>query len=275
MTQDEEKTGTQIDLGDDLIERTAMIPGVVAPAAKPSEETIDDKLETARILAAEGMLEEAKQTLHAVLREDPGNVLARVRLTEIHDLELKNIFEGTPKRKQRVPHPSPDKAVEDSEAIARQLDLDLGLGIFHESDPAISIKIAEPQPALGTQDQLDVGIAFLQMEQPHAAIDCLKNAARKITSEDPNAWKFRNSVTCLLAQALLEAGRPFEAVLELDSVLSDLEIPPPEKAEALYWIARAQERAGNKQIAIEWFEKLAALKPSYRDVEDRLNRLYA
>lgn len=275
MTQDEEKTGTQIDLGDDLIERTAMIPGVVAPTAKPSEETIDDKLETARILAAEGMLEEAKQALHTVLREDPGNVLARVRLAEIHDIELKHIFEGTPKRKQRMPHPSPDMALVDSEAIARQLDLDLGLGIFNEGDFAISIKIAEPQPALGTQDQLDVGIAFLLMEQPNAAIDCLRNAARKITSEDPNSWKFRNSATCLLAQALLEAGRPFEAVLELNSVLSDLEIPPPEKAEALYWIARAQERAGNKQIAIEWFEKLAALKPSYRDVEDRLSRLYA
>ena len=97
---------TKIDLGEDLVEKTRMLPILNRPKGSSSEspvdlvqksipttpETIEDRLQTAKILINEGFLEEAKKQLHQILIAHPGNSFAQRFLEDIQKIELKTIF---------------------------------------------------------------------------------------------------------------------------------------------------------------------------------------
>src|SRR5438067_805610 len=126
--------GTRVDLGDDLLsEKTRVLPGMdPTVVSSPPSATMEDHFESAKILLAEGLPEEAKKILRQILRSDPGHVLAKKTLNEIHDLELKQIF-GSEKPRRRVGEkPTQPLSVLDSQQILRQLDRDLGLGTIEQ-----------------------------------------------------------------------------------------------------------------------------------------------
>src|SRR4051794_3122912 len=97
-----DSTRTTVDLGDDLLERTAShtansfhIPKPVddvhvesAPPLPTTADEIADQLQSAKILVNEGLVEEGKKLLRRILIADPRNLLARKRLDEIQELEL-------------------------------------------------------------------------------------------------------------------------------------------------------------------------------------------
>jgi hypothetical protein len=301
----DERDGTRIDLGDDLLEKTGSLvsqrrpelspPPILAaedaelleeeepaPPAPKTEDEIQDHLESARILASEGLLEEAKRILRRIILADPHHVAARKKLEEIHELELKQIFsESYTNRFLRKKKKSLGWI--DSEAVMRQLDRDLKLGVFNEGEAgeslALELSLFEDREGLErfgvkldkdlagstARDRLDIGIGFLEMDLHDLAARQFKAAAR-----DP---EHALAATGLLAYALILSGRSFEATLTLEPVLGDSEIPREEKLDFIYLMGRAQERLQNRALALEWYGAAREIEPRYRDVEERIRLL--
>lgn len=155
---------TRVDLGDDLLEKTAVLampdaakeqgPPPLAPSrpqghssrnsyaprveAVPTgpirSEDISDHLESARILMGENLVEDAKRLLRRILLADPHRVAARQMLEEIHEIELRQIFGDSDLPRRKSLRGIPETAVERSaDAVMRDLDRDLGLETFDES----------------------------------------------------------------------------------------------------------------------------------------------
>src|SRR4051812_7771187 len=93
-TKEFTQTGTSVDLGEDLLESTNTQSPI---QTKPEilDHQIEDQYESARILANEGLVEEAKKVLRRIILLDPAHVAARKKLQEIQSQEMKNIFQET------------------------------------------------------------------------------------------------------------------------------------------------------------------------------------
>lgn len=287
--------GTRIDLGDDLLERTAILPMPVAPepppAAEPepvveeriplpsTPEEIDDQLQTARILIGENLVEEAKKVLRRILIADSSNFPARKMLDEVHELELKQIFgEESPQLRYLKGAPREAPAVADAERVMRTLDTDLGLGVFQDAGTSAPAELSlfsdkKTLEAFGRTvdgilagsspaDHVDLGIAFFEMGLYDLAASRFRSAAR-----DPD---HQASGRTLEALALIAGGRPFEAVMVLEPLIGDAEVPRDAKLDAFYLMGRAYELLGKPTVALEWYEQVRATHPSYRDLVDRI-----
>jgi tetratricopeptide (TPR) repeat protein len=262
--------GTVVDLGDDLLESSAP---AVESAPKPEASGVDaveDQLKSATILLNEGFTEDAKRVLRKILIDDPHHVPARKKLDEIHELELKQIFNEAPARPR--PRRGPQAQYFSSDQVLRKLDEDLGLGLGLElsllrEDEALERfahdlerELADVSP----RDRLDIGIGFLEMGLYGVAIPQFRAAAR---SEGHLL-----AASALLSYALILWGRPFEATETLEPLLSDSEIPEPEKLELCYLMGRANEELGKSGAAAQWYLRVQETDPHYRDVPERLRR---
>ena len=296
------RTGvTQVDLGDDLLQEPTGISTLSSRQTEQSDllerdhpvistrlsssEDIHDQLESARILMGEGLLDEAKRILRKVVLADPHQVLARKRLDEIHEIELKQIFGQSrpPRRTHRDVEQEEDLNSIDSEAIMRRLDEDLRLGIFdHERNgesQAAELSLFQDRVQMEkfaheldrelagstARDRMDIGIAFLEMGLYDLAIRQFNIASRDTVELLP--------ATALLSQALILAGRPFEATLRLGPILEDSEILPHTKIDFLYLMARACEGLKKTESAAQWYQQLLQTDPHYRDAEERMERI--
>ncbi len=283
LTSQSEKTGTSIDLGEDLLEKTrtkesSSIDESVddddnAYAAKSPisvGESTDDLIQSAQILLREGLAEEAKRILHQVLRKDPANVTARNLLGQIHEQELKQIFYDEPVRRQK-------KSVLDGdhEKVLQELDRDLKLGILNlEDQPSLfkdsagidsfAEKIEESYINASPRDRMDLGIAFLEMGVFELAVRQFRAAQR--SSSDTLA------ATALLAYALILNGKAFEASLTLEAVLGDISLELNQKIEFFYLMGRANESLNRIKLATEWYQDVLNIDPTYRDTEERIRR---
>jgi tetratricopeptide (TPR) repeat protein len=301
---DGERTSqTTVDLGDDLLERTAVhtsgafhIPAPVDDVQTPAERTpslpstaeeIDDQLQSAKILVNEGLIEEGKKLLRRILIADPRNLVARKRLDEIQELELKQIIGGTEpaRRRPRLRGEDPELEGVHSENVLRELDRDLGLGLVTEgnaesvrrvelslfADRAAMADFAErvdrEYAAAPARDRLDVGIAFLEMGLLDLAIRQFRPAARQAETRLP--------ATALLAWALLQSGHAFEAALALEPLINDSELPEADQVEPAYLMGRCHEQLGRADEAARWYARALAREAAYRDAEERLKRCAA
>lgn len=294
----EEFEGTRIDLGDDLVEKTAMLTrpesqpeaeigdDAVAPAVEERLETptqIEDHLESARILMTEGLLDEGKRILRRIILADPRHLAARKMLDEIHEQELKQIFgEGrsSPRGRSRQGE-ALDVSPMSSELVMRQLDRDLKLGVFGEGDAgealaselslfqsrealaAFGVKLDRDLAGSSARDRLDTGIAFLEMGLYDLAARQFKAAMRDA--------EHRLGATGLQAYALILAGRPFEATMGLEAVLGDSELPREEKTDFMYLMGRAYEGLKNPRVALQWYQQIQEMDPHYRDTDERMD----
>jgi len=293
--KDQPEEGTRVDLGEDLLERR------VAPAPetheRPAEERLpeitdlEDSLQSAQIYLNEGFIDEAKRLFRAILRIDPRHPTALAKLREIQETELKNIFrEEQPRRYGRDRRQGTVEPV-DSEWVMRQLDKDLQLGIFEPSaasEPqvaelslfgdkaaldAYAVRLEDEMADATAQDRMDLGIAFLEMGLFEIAVRQFEALRQTILREDEEKAPIRRAAISLLAYTLIRAGRPFEAMLDIEEVIGDPEITPAEKLEFYYLMGRANEKLSRKEVAAAWYGKSARLDPDYRDVRERLKRV--
>lgn len=299
-----EENGTRIDLGEDLLEETDK--SLVGPplASLPDEpETVGDRLQSAKILAGEGLVEDAKKILHQILILDSGNAAAKQALTEIHELELKQIFSGTEPRRRSVLSPASDlnkwDAVVDHNKLLKELDHDLGLGILKQDsdqNPKISeLSLFQSEELMNDfcrnlenslgddspQVWIDLGIAFLEMELDAVAIRILSTVCRKLELDEVHTGSFASAaVKCLLALALIRVGKANDAIAHIQPLLKELKnknLSQEVQLEVLYLMGRTYE-AGEpslpkKQRAAYFYQQCKELDPKYRDIEDRLLKL--
>lgn len=284
----DETEGTRVDLGDDLLEKTRVVEVPTSANSDPFESNltpaeIEDRFQSARILLSEGLVDEAKKLFRKILVAQEDHAGAQQGLREIHERELKQIFGGSPEVRNSMmgrgdaPVSAPR---EKPEEILRKLDEDLGLGVFSSEAPppyGHAMSLFQDRNAMdrfcrdldawtagtGTRERMDLGIAFLEMGLYDLAIRQLKSAAA--TAE--------LAPVCLYCYALILGGQPFEATLNIQPFLADLEIPPLEKIELTYLMARAHESLKRPALAKAWYEQVRKLDPHYRDVEERLHTI--
>jgi tetratricopeptide (TPR) repeat protein len=299
--------GTRVDLGEDLLERTAMwIPPrdageqVKDPAPSVSssdpitQDEVEDQLQSARILIGEGIIEEAKRILRKLLLADQRNIKVRQMLAQVHELELKQILGDQEPPRRRLGQRESDLAeVFRADDVMRDLDRDLQLGLLSEtgfdapaSQPSL-FKDREAMDAFGAKmdqefsaspvsERIDVGVAFLEMGLHDLAIRHFQAAVRKI-SQEPVLESLSGllSATGLLGYALILGGRAFEATIAMQTVLSDSEIPVADKLDLTYLMGRAFEALQRPELALPWYRQAAIVDPHYRDVEERLGKISA
>ncbi len=276
---DNDEKATRIDLGDDLVEKTAMIStqevldftSVLVPDGPGS---IPDQLQSAKILMSEGLIPDSKKILHQILMIDFSNVQAKEFLKEIYEIELQEIFSG-----QGIQRPysqfadSPNARETDSEDLMRQMDSDLELGIFVTNELETEEFIVELEKSLvrgSHQDWVDMGIGFLEMELFEIAIRLFSGASRRLDSEAPRATDEALSVASLLGLSLILVGRPFEAIARLQPLLRDSEMKKENKIELFYLMGRTYESMKKFDFAFPFYRQVAEIDPHYRDIELRL-----
>ncbi len=264
-------TNTKIDLGDDLLDKTATL----VPEARDGE-SVPELLENAKILLSEGFFDEAKKALRKVLLKDQNNPSALKRLGDIHELELKQIF-GEEKTQNKNPKTViPD--LRSSRELMHSLDRDFGLGIFDlnggELSPAESI--FEDEKAMEkfashldrehadapAKDRMDLGIAFLEMGFYVLAIRQFQAASR--------SDELRVPALILESTGMILAGRLFQATLSLEALARESELEVGLKSEIFYLLGRAYEALSKSAEARSWYRQVQAINPDYRDVEARL-----
>ena len=263
---------TRVDLGDDLVEKTVVL---LHPSVRPqvSGEEIADLFQTAKILLGEGLTEDAKKILHQILIQDPSHAGARASLNQLHDLELKQVFQADERKfayRQNLesdlePHP----IFCDPDEVVRRLDRDLNLSIDQLSlfeDPELLKTfiggLEKDLIAAPYRDWCDLGIAFMEMELYSIAIPLLFGAYRR--TED------RLSVGCLLSLALILGNRALEAVVQLQPLLRDSEIPLNDKTELFYLMGRVYESLNQHDLAYSYYLQVKDQDPQYRDLDQRL-----
>lgn len=280
---------TRVDLGDDLLEKTAVIqapPAVASPpghahsASPPAVQITDpqDAYESARILLSEGFQEEAKHLLRRILMEDSSHAGAKAKLAEIHEFELKQLLEGRPSthpRRLTQPPVEPRLRLEeiDTEAVARLLEKDLNLTeppLRLVSDAAGETRflanLRTTFRGAAAAQKIDAGVAFLEMG--------LYSAAALLFGEAAQSGERGAEANLLLAQTQFRAGRLSAAELALDAVGASGEDSDSMIAlETRYWSARVLEERGREPDAMTWYREVIRLDPTHRDSIDRLRKL--
>lgn len=283
MSKKDDDQATRVDLGEDLIASARVTPQAKPVLAKASVDPWSDQMESAKILASEGLLEEAKRVLRKILIANPGYAAARKKLEELQDAELKQLISESEQPRHRFqvrPFDEEDSSLssKDPREVEMQMDQDLELGLYAfspetgetpedlwfgsiESLREFLQQIERDRPDASAQDDLDLGIGFLEMGLPVVAGYFFSRAAQDDQKEV--------SAKALLANALIQAGRPLEAANELDSLLRNPEIEIDHKVELSYWMGRAQEALKRKKSALSWYDAVLRLDPVYRDCADR------
>ena len=292
-------TGTAVDLGDDLLqERTRVLgedarveseesvarartsdPLSAIPSGPLSADQISDLLQSAKILQSEGFTEDAKRVLRKIILADPSQVNARKKLEEIHELELTQIFQETEARRTFEWDETDALPKFDSDSVMRSLDRDLELGIFGDGETVESLALEKRvfggadqmekfakdlENSLGAstpRDRLDLGVAFFEMELFELAARQFQAAAH-----DP---ALKASATTMQATSMIQMGRSFEAMLLLEPLIGETNIPREEKIEYMYLMGRASERLRKTEAALHWYKLVRDVDPYYRDTEDR------
>ncbi|NBU22245.1 hypothetical protein EBS43_12670, partial [bacterium] len=119
----------------------------------------------------------------------------------------------------------------------------------------------------------DLGVGFLEMELSMIAIRLFSGAQKRLEGwEDSQSQELNLSATSLLALALLQEGKPYEAYSEIQPLLHDLDIPLDRKVELYYLVGRAFESLRKFQMAQEFYSQVIKIDPKYRDTSDRIQK---
>jgi tetratricopeptide (TPR) repeat protein len=155
-----------------------------------------------------------------------------------------------------------------SEEVLQELEEEFGLDQA-EGAPA---EVRADLKGTTESDQVDLGIAFMEMGLSDQAITLLRAALELIERKAEPSSIERISTVALLARAYLLAGRSYDAIHLLHAVLRDAEIVPNDKIEFFYLMGMAYEKAGDRKAALPWYGKVRELNPQYRDVIERLRK---
>ena len=279
---------TKIDLGDDLIEKTAIVQGLPAPTPPPADDSsnfssplnpVADQMHSAQILLGERMPEEAKKILRQILISDPSQVEAKKLLEQIHESELKQMFSSGEMAVRKSFSSTYDESIldADSEEIIRILDRDFEIGgldtehaakgLSFFSDVKLLTEFADKVDRdLGdaASDRVDLSIGFIEMGLYPVAIRLLQSLM--VCGDEGQ----RLSACNLVAHAHIMNNEGYRAISVLQPVLNDGEIDKFRKTESFYLMGRAQQLNGAFTEALSWLLQAQAIEPGYRDSAERI-----
>jgi len=251
-----------------------------APGELVGSQTVAEELQEAQFYLEQGMLQEARDSLQRILRQDPEHPVAKQHLAEIERGADRPKREKHPRAagKKRsvfrvVETKTPqeeyvDFAGELSEALSKDEDASLPSDL----EPEVKQLLHELQR--GIRDQLDpadyethydLAIAFKDLGLYDRAIGELRLAA--------NDAAYRVRCASLLGLCYLVKGEPERAVEELLKGVAATEAGTEERWGILYDLATAYEALGNGKKALETLLAIQSEMPKFRDIRVRVRDL--
>lgn len=285
---------TRVDLGDDLLEKTAVMEVFDTPKAAPprtpeprsfkkaksgvgssadplrSIEEVADRLESAKILESEGLLDQAKAALRAVLIFDRGNRIASEHLERIHQLELQALLglaegnEGEAPRRIRpsglVPLPSGALEVSELENLE-------GKESGVQQGGELARAWVEALRGGSEEQRMDFSVSLLAMGMESSALELLQTLFSSL--------KHGVAARVLWGQAAFLSGDVREAELHLTGLLSEAGLVDLFRLDAIYWLSRCKLSRGLREEAISLLSGLFEVDPHFRDVAIRIQEISA
>jgi tetratricopeptide (TPR) repeat protein len=267
----------RLDATDTHVAATA--PGQLAeapPAAAHPPPELESALEEADFFTARGLYDDARTILNEQLARLPNHLLLLERLAELDAHER-----GTPGGSGTRPSPAASDTAED-----RSFDIAASLGALDRtSDLGSRPNLADPNAQVDVeevfakfkegvakqigvddaQSHYDIGVAYREMALVDDAIREFEMAAR-----DP---KLACVCQSMIGTIHLERGALNEAI---DAFMRGLQAPErtrDQEAALSYEIGSAYEAKRMVKPALEYFQRVARLIPSFRDVQERVRRL--
>lgn len=294
---------SEIDLGDDLLldydlEHQSPSPDVKGepksaapqPVPKAMAAVFDEELERARILFSERLLDDAKKIFRKILIKNPLHADAQQYLKEIQNIEIQELLSGDSSRRKIG-----DSEQEPVALTIDRLDKDLGLNlerfeyravpsIFKTHQDEVDFTeslLTEQVPSLSVAQQIDLGIAFLEMALFYTAQKILEwtliNLEQQVerAPNDITLQSQRLSAAYLLGYSLILGGKAVDATIRLEPIARDLSLSEKQKIDFIYLMGVAFEQMQDNRKAKESFKRVMALNPKYRDVAERLKVHYS
>ncbi len=287
--EDQNKSGTFVDLGEDLLGNSSVtvqveLPKIEAPppsppppantvtelktevefSIQPEPETPDRIVEDARILVEEFLIDEAKKKLFQVLRVDPTHLGAVALLSEIRMRELDELqHEGAvPDRRKNA------RPLESSVAVIRKLEKDFGFSAEPHHSPREVFRVSTDQTMQGL-DRFDLMIAFFEM-------DCLADALREARRIERDLLMVQGDLGIhglvikeIEGRSLLSLNQPFEAQLVVLEALQATEYDLEQKLSLMVLAAEIEEALENWSGALGWYTRILQKDVNYRDIAQR------
>lgn len=253
-----------------------------APASIPPEDDpeLADVLEEVEFYLKQGLRDEARDTLNDALESHPDHP---VLLRRMRDVEVA-LSQPPPPRvsvrpsaKPPMPSRPPEEpAAEDhSFALAQKLAEEVappgtsgsaGAGPIEVADVLAAFKkgVAKQIDQADSATHYDLGIAYMEMGLHGEAIDefklCLGDPARLCTAHTMIALSY-------VAKGDMEPG--------IEHFRSALDSNPSQDEELGLWfeMGNAHELIGKNMEALVWYEKVEERNPTFRDVQQRIERL--
>ena len=262
-------TMTTVDTGEDLlVERT--LGRSLTHLSLGSAERETAILKSADILYQEGLFEESKKVLRRLLRENPSQVRARLKLKEILDREIESILSSH--ADEQISPCDVDESGDTLSALEKEFGISLGEDSFLEQKQAIEEfrrSVQRQISRLNSKEAMDMGIGFLEMGIGSIAGDLFKKVHREsFLGEKLNRSDYMSS-TYLLAQSYLIQNLPLEAIGVLEKLLSNPEFDAAEKCEGAYLMGVANEDISQWLEALGWYEVAQTIDSGHRDVEHK------
>lgn len=282
--------GTQVDLGEDLLEATrAIVRSREGKAGKTSatktrgagkavgddspDFNVQEEIQRGEIFFNERLFDDAKKVFRKVLRSDPNNSTAKQFLDEIQRSEIQDLLGGEAPRKRLGSNTATDD--DDPQIVLEKLEKELRISVskselrpvpdlFRDEAELARYKrqVLEVADSLPPKDRMDVGIAHLEMG--------FYDIAQSIFESVIHADSAKHTGMYLLGLSLIYGGKAIEATIRLEPLCRDLTLVEGPKTDFLYLMGLAFEHLNDQRKAREFYRRVFTLNPRYRDVVDKL-----
>lgn len=246
-----ELEGTQVDLGEDLLQQQL------------------DEFEKALSFFRENMLEDAKKIARKLVRQDPHHFKAQDLLEKIQVQEFEHILRSDSIGKKQESE-QPEIIISflerdlhiDLQKPAHQLipDLFKNYAAYHQYRDAIVRQVQDLDPRFG----FDLGVAFLEMGLLHVAQGIFEFLVKK------EKWILPASY--LLAYTLILNGKSIEATLLVEPIVRDYDVAIEVKIDFLYLMGFAFEKLEDSKKAKDFYKRVFLINPKYRDVAEKVHQ---
>jgi tetratricopeptide (TPR) repeat protein len=267
-----------------VIPAPAEIPDLPAPAAAAAEEEADlgDELDEAAFLVSQGLLDDARESLESLATIFPGHSGVAEALAEL----ARRAAVAAPSRPGAagLGEARPSPVLVDSAAVEAGASFDIGRELAEELDPGeapaeefqysaedvfdqFKKGVAQHVKAEDSETHYDLGIAYREMGLLDDAVGEFETALRGANK--------RKEVDCLsaIAGCRLGQGRPADAMVALKRALGSDYLTREATKAVLFDLGVAHEAAGDREVALHYFQKVARGDAAFRDVRRRVEAL--
>ncbi len=215
----------------------------------PSSTSLEDDLDEADFFFSQGLIDEAREILEALIERHPGNPLVVAKLQEIDSIASTTEAEG-------------DLLGELDDSF---LDGALGEDIETPKHRAPSVVLERPVDENDSDTHFDLGLAYKEMGLFNEAIQ----AFEKVMESPGREVQSR----LMIGLCHREQGSLSEAISQFKAGLYVSDISSPEKFSLYYEIGFTYEGLQDPQEALYYYEMVLKKEPAYRDVAERVARI--